>query len=99
MKTPLRIFAILAAAAVIAAPSLLYAGDARDSMGDPARWSQPIETPRQMYENTLKEARNALADAIQECRASGADRKACEAQARRQYESDVAAAKKSLGAR
>ena len=51
MKTPLRIFAILAAAAVIAAPTILYAGDARDSMGDPARWSQPIETPRQMYEN------------------------------------------------
>jgi hypothetical protein len=59
---------------------------------DPARWEQPITTAAQRLENSTKEARNAMAEALKECRASG-ERKACEAEARAQYQRDVAAAK------
>jgi hypothetical protein len=63
-------------------------------MGDPARWEQPIATPAQRLENSMKEARNALAEAIQECRDTAA-RKECAAEARAQYQRDVAAAAES----
>ncbi len=61
--------------------------------GEPSRWAEPITTPKQKYENAMLEARNALAEAKKECRAERAQRKACEAQARAQYERDVDEAK------
>jgi hypothetical protein len=66
--------------------------------GDPARWAEPIATPAQRLENSMKEARNALAEALKECRAS-AERKSCEADARAQYQRDVAAMKKEAAPR
>jgi hypothetical protein len=81
------------AVAMTAAPLAAFAAeDPGLRGGDPARWSEPIATPAQRLENTLKEARNALADALKECQAS-AGRKSCEAEARAQYRNDVAAAK------
>ena len=51
--------------------------------GDPSRWYEPITTPRQRYENDMKEARNALADALRECRHEArAERTRCEREAR-----------------
>ena len=83
-------------AAALAAPlASLAADDPALRQGDPARWEQPIATPKQRLENSMKEARNALADAVKECRA-GAERKACEAEARAQYQRDVDAAKKQM---
>ncbi|MGZ5032237.1 MAG: hypothetical protein ACXWAC_03480 [Usitatibacter sp.] len=57
--------------------------------GDPARWYEPIETPRQKYQNVMKEAGAALAEALKECRSQRADRRRCEEDARAQYRRDV----------
>jgi hypothetical protein len=76
-----------------AAPLAAFAADDPAlRKADPARWEEPIVTPAQRLENSIKEARNALADALKECRA--VERKACEAEARAQYQLDIAAAKK-----
>ena len=63
--------------------------------GDPPRWYVPADTPRRKYENAAREARNALADQIRECRAS-ASKKECEAEARAQYRQDMARARDFL---
>ena len=82
---------------VIALTAAPFAAAAADDPalrhGDPARWEQPIATPAQRLENSMKEARNAMADALKECRDSAA-RKECAAEARSQYQRDVAAARK-----
>lgn len=57
--------------------------------GDPARWYQPADTPQQKYQNTMKEAGAALAEARNECRSQAGDRKSCENAAREQYRRDV----------
>ena len=85
--------ATLAALAIAAAPVL--AGNYATSFSasdDPARWYQPLETPKQKYDNAMLEARNALAEALRECRATRAG-PACEADARRQHREDVAHAR------
>jgi hypothetical protein len=87
------------AALAIASPSAFadqYASSSRAS-DDPPRWYQPVETPRQRYDNAMLEARNALADALQGCRGSRNDRTSCEAEARRQYREDVSQAKGLVG--
>lgn len=62
--------------------------------GEPARWSQPDDTPQKRIATATKEAKAALADALKECRAAaGAERKACEKEARDQYRLDIDAAK------
>ena len=66
------------------------------SLDDPARWYQPLETAQQKYDNALLEARNALAEALRECRASPSGRAACEAKARRQYRKEAAQARALL---
>lgn len=58
--------------------------------GEPARWSQPDDTPQKREATAVKEAKAALADAIKECRQlATAERKACEKQARDQYRLDI----------
>jgi hypothetical protein len=82
------------ATALTAAPLAAFAAhDPALRKGDPARWEEAIATPAQRLESSMKEARNALADALQECRDSG-ERKACAAEARAQYQHDVARARK-----
>jgi hypothetical protein len=66
--------------------------------GDPARWYQPVVTPRQKYDNAMIEARNALADALRECRQSVSGRAACETAARDEYVEEVSQAKTLLAA-
>jgi hypothetical protein len=63
--------------------------------GDPARWYQPAETPKQKYENAMIEARQALRVALSECKKYG-EQKACEAEARAQHQRDVEYAKRFL---
>lgn len=63
--------------------------------GDPPRWYVPADTPQRKFENARREARNALAAALTECRASSA-RKRCEAEARAQYREDMARARDFL---
>lgn len=63
--------------------------------GEPKRWSEPDDTPQKRYATAMKEARNALAEAIRECRAER-DRKACESQAREQHAREVADARSRL---
>jgi hypothetical protein len=59
---------------------------------DPPRWYEPADTPQKKYETAMKEARNALADALKECKSS----KPCEAEARARYEKEAAEAKAHL---
>jgi hypothetical protein len=86
------VLASMAAAILSAATAAFAADDPALRNGDPARWEEPITTPAQRLANSMKEARNAMADALKECRAS-ADRKPCEAEARAQYTRDIASAK------
>jgi hypothetical protein len=86
------------AALAIASPAVFadrYA-TAYSENGDPARWYQPLETPRQKYDNAMLEARNALAEALRDCRKSTAGRAACEADARRQYREETVQARTLL---
>ena len=57
--------------------------------GDPARWSQPADTPQRQHEAAMKEAGAALAEALKECRAQQSQRKECEAEARGRFDEDV----------
>ena len=90
-------------AAIVAAALVALAGAAqaatRDTAyserGDPHRWYVPADTPREKYENAAREARNALAEELRECRASH-ERKRCEAEARAQYRNDMAHAREHL---
>jgi hypothetical protein len=93
--------AIASAALAIASPSAFadqyaYSNSSRTS-DDPPRWYQPVETPRQKYDNAMLEARNALAEALHECSGSRNDRAACQAEARREYQEEVSQAKAHLG--
>lgn len=63
--------------------------------GDPARWYEPANTPQKKYEALKKEAGAALKEARDECRRA-ADRRACDAEARAQYTSDMQAARAYL---
>ena len=63
--------------------------------GDPPRWYIPADTPRRKFENAAREARNALAEQLRECRASHS-RKRCESDAREQYREDMARARDFL---
>jgi len=91
MKSPVAAFVLVAIASAVQAAQ----GETRDTAyserGDPHRWYVPAETPREKYANAAREARNALAEQLRECRAS-AERKRCEAQARAQYREDMARA-------
>jgi hypothetical protein len=66
--------------------------------GDPPRWYQPVETPRQKYDNAMIEARNALADALRDCRQSASGRASCETAARDEYAGEVSQARTLLAA-
>lgn len=61
--------------------------------GEPARWFQPDDTPQKREATAKKEAQAALAEALAECRKAASDRKACEKEARNQYNMDVQAAR------
>ena len=94
----MRFLLPLAVCLAIAAPS----AQAREEhvgrnaeRGDPARWSEPADTPEKRYEAAVKEARAAQAEALKECRGS-AGRAACEAEARRQYQADMQRARDHL---
>jgi hypothetical protein len=65
--------------------------------GDPPRWYEPAETRAQKYKVAMKEAGAALQEALNECRALAADRKACEGAARATFRADVAEAKSQYG--
>ena len=89
MKKSLALLAALAA--MHAAAESLPAPFAEP--GDPPRWYQP----EPQYENAMHEARNALADALAECRAGPREeRSACEGEARERYRADVERAKQFL---
>jgi hypothetical protein len=95
----------LIALAIASSPAFAASADLANSPapsfsanGDPARWYQPLETPRQRYDNAMLEARNALADSLRECRQSASGRAACETAARDEYAEEVSQAKSLLAA-
>jgi hypothetical protein len=80
---------LLVVATLLALPAMAEEHVGRNAeRGDPARWSQPITSPRQKYENVLKESRAAYAEAMKDCRSQRGERKSCEAAARAQLQSD-----------
>ena len=85
---PLLPLALLAALATPAALAQDQRVGRNAELGDPARWYQPDDTPEKKYRTAMKEAAAAKAETVKECRAS-AQAKACEADARRQYQSEV----------
>lgn len=89
---------LFAAVALTAqAPAPVEGPVGRDAeKGDPARWYQPADTPQRQYENAVQEARAALAEAMRECRALAAERRACEAEARLRHEEDMERARGHL---
>lgn len=89
---PLALVASLAAPAALAQDQRVGRNAER---GDPVRWYQPDDTPEKKYRTAMKEAAAAKAEALKECRAS-AQAKACEAEARRQYEFEVQRAREHL---
>lgn len=96
---------MLIALAMVSPPAFAGPSDLADNPapsfsanGDPARWYQPLESPRQRYDNAMLEARNALADALRECRQSASGRAACESAARNEYAEEVSQAKPLLAA-
>lgn len=89
MRTLPAILLAAAALAPLAATANNEERVGRDAeRGDPARWSQPADTPQEQYRTAMKEAAAALAEALKECRAE-AQRASCEAQAREQHRIDV----------
>ena len=96
MKMLAAATACLAIAPAFAAVTPLPAPFAQKD--DPARWYVPADTPREKYDNAMREARNALADALRDCR-TNQGRTRCESEARHQYRDDVARAKDYLAPR
>ena len=75
------------------------ADDPLERAGDPQRWYIPADTPAQKYAVAMKEAGAALKEALQECRQVqpvAAERKACEAEARAQWQHEVRQARAHL---
>jgi len=89
----IALLAALALAAALPAAAEEHVGYNLER-GEPARWSEPITTPQQRYENDAKEMRNALADALKECRQEPREERArCEREAREQQKRDLDAAR------
>jgi hypothetical protein len=86
------VIAVFACACAFAALADEHVGSNLER-GDPARWSQPDDTPQKREATAVKEAKAALAEALKECRGEATRRKACEKEAREQYRLDIEAAK------
>lgn len=97
MKPNIPVMLVAAALALPIAITATAQNDARDLAADPARWTEPIKSPRERYENSTKEAAAALAEALKECKGRLSERKACIAEARAQHKRDVEAARASAG--
>jgi hypothetical protein len=54
-----------------------------------ARWSTPFANAQERQRNQVKEARAALKQNLDECRAAGSGRKACEQDARALYTEEL----------
>lgn len=95
MRSELKVVVVaaFACASALAATAEEHVGRNLEK-GEPARWSQPDDTPQKRDATAVKEAKAALAEAMKECRqlATG-ERKSCEQQARAQYRLDVEAAR------
>jgi hypothetical protein len=97
MKTTQRTCLFAALLCAVTASALAEQHVGRDAeKGDPARWYEPADTPQRKHQALMKEAGAAQAEALKECRALGAERKPCEAQAREQYRRDVEQARSVL---
>ena len=83
------VVAAFACASALAATAEEHVGRNLEK-GEPARWSQPDDTPQKRAATATREAKAALAEAVKECRQLAADeRTACEKQAREQYRLDI----------
>ena len=99
-KSSSRAFSLVFAAAFAVAGVLAGPGTAlaqNDDEASLARGAVPDTTPQQRYQSAIREAGGGLKVSLAECRAmAAADRKACESQARAQYQADMAQAKAML---
>ena len=87
MRSALQSLAVVLAIAPLAALAAEERVGRDAERGDPARWYEPADTPQKRHDTAMKEATAALAEALKECRAM-TERKACEAEARRQHAAD-----------
>ena len=90
-------FFLSACLIALLAPTLASAAEEDISQNDPARWYQGADTPKLHYQNLLKEAQAAHAQALQECRSlHGTAAQACRKEARANLTADKARAKRIL---
>ncbi|QJR13455.1 hypothetical protein [Usitatibacter palustris] len=94
MKAPITTGFTLAAA-LLATVTISANGESFPQPGDPLRWYEPSDTPIKRYKTLMKEAGAALKEALEECRRVS-DRRACEAEARETYRTEVANARAVL---
>lgn len=83
---PRRWLAPLCAASLLALSGWASAQNYEAAM---QRGSQPDATAQQRYQTAVREAGGGLKVALEECRQQAADRKACEREARQNYNSDM----------
>ena len=96
MRSDLKVVVVAAFACACAYSAVAEEHVGRNlERGEPARWSQPDDTPQKKQETATKESKAALAEALAECRRTAKDRKECEKQARDQYRLDMDAARSS----
>ncbi len=95
-----RLVLPLLVAVGIAAHASAFAAEEDVSKEDPQRWYQSDDTAKLHYQNLVKEARAAGAQALQECKPlKGGAARACRKEARDHMRSDLARAKRILKAR
>jgi len=79
------------------APTRVFAAEEDISRNDPPRWYQLDDTPKQHYQNLLKEAHAAYGQALQECKALQASAaRSCRQLAHRNLQDDRARARRIL---
>ncbi len=93
----LQTFFLIVCASAVLASGLASAAEEDISQNDPPRWYQGADTPQLHYQNLLKEARAAQAQALQECRSlKGHDVQTCRKEARGHFADDKARAQRIL---
>jgi hypothetical protein len=94
MKKNLLAISFLLAAAPLCA-GLAHAGEEDVSKANPGRWYQPDDTPKERYQNLVKEANAAHGEALQGCKElRGKQARSCRGEAKAAQKEDMDRAKR-----
>lgn len=94
-KNTFAVASLVLAASLCGMLSQAHAAEEDVSKGDPQRWYQTDDTPKERYANLLKEAKAAYGETLQGCRGQrGKDGKQCRNEAKAALKEDMARAKR-----